>query len=392
MKVLLHADAVGGVFCWALELARGLLRRGVRVVLATEGAALDPGQRAAVAGIAGLQHREARYRLEWMEDPWDDVARAGDWLVSLERRERPDVVHLSAFAHAARPFRTFKVVTAHSCVLSWWEAVRGEPAPAAWDRYRREVNAGLRAADALVAPTRAMARALIRHHGPIPHPVVIGNGRDPSRFPPGEKLPLVLGAGRLWDEAKNAAALVRVAGEVPWPVCLAGETGDAGQGPQATGSGAPEPARWRGGEPARLLGRLSEPALAAWLSRASIFAHPARYEPFGLAVLEAALAGCALVLGDIESLRELWDGAAMFVPPGDGRALAGALRALAGDDRGRAVFAAAARARALGLGAERMADAHLSLYRSLGGATRTPSPRSSPIVNAERRTRGGRFP
>ncbi len=31
---------------------------------------------------------------------------------------------------------------------------------------------------------------------------------------------------------------------------------------------------------------------------------PARYEPFGLSVLEAALSGCALVLGDIPSLRE----------------------------------------------------------------------------------------
>lgn len=390
MKVLLHADAVGGAFTWAVELARGLVRRGVRVVLATEGAALTPDQRAAVAAVPGLSHREARYRLEWMEEPWDDVARAGDWLVSLERRERPDLVHLSAYAHAARPFRAPRLVTAHSCVLSWWEAVRGERAPPAWDRYRREVGAGLRAADAVVAPTQAMAAALVRHHGPIPRPAVIPNGRDPARFPPGRKLPLVLGAGRLWDEAKGAAAVARVAPEVPWAVALAGE-GDAGLGLQAAGlrSAEGEPGRtgaWRGNGPVHLLGRVPEAQLAGWLARASIFAHPARYEPFGLAVLEAALCGCALVLGDIDSLRELWDGAAMFVPPGDDRALCGALRALAGDDRGRAVFAAAARARALGLGSDRMTDGHLCLYRALAAPRSQPARRAGP----EERIRGGR--
>ena len=51
-----------------------------------------------------------------------------------------------------------------------------------------------------------------------------------------------------------------------------------------------------------------------WLRRATIFALPARYEPFGLSALEAGLAGCALVLGDIP-MREVWHDAAMFVPP-----------------------------------------------------------------------------
>ena len=54
---------------------------------------------------------------------------------------------------------------------------------------------------------------------------------------------------------------------------------------------------------------------------AAIYALPARYEPFRLEVLEAAAPGCALVLGDIASLRELWDGAALFVAPDDDRAL-----------------------------------------------------------------------
>jgi hypothetical protein len=252
-------------------------------------------------------------------------------------------------------------------VLSWYEAVRGGPAPAAWDRYRRAVQAGLRAAEALVAPTEAMARALLRHHGPLPRPRVILNGRDPARFAPAEKWPLVLAAGRVRDEAKNAAGVVRAAPRCPWPVAIADAfepTPPAGAR-APPGAGTPAPEALRPGQ-AHLLGRLGARALAGWMGRAAIFAHPARYEPFGLAVLEAALSGCALVLGDLESLRELWDGAALFVPPGDDAALAGALRALAADRRGRAVFAAAARARALRLGADRMTEAYLSLYRSLG--------------------------
>ncbi len=374
MKVLLHADAVGGVFTYAVELARALASRGVRVVLATEGASLDDDQRSALSGVPGLVHREARYRLEWMEDPWEDVARAGEWLLAIERRERPDVVHLCSFAHGARPFRAPRVVVAHSCVLSWYEAVRGGPAPPAWDRYREEVGSGLRAADGIVAPTQAMARALSRHHAPIPQPTVVPNGRDPARFPPGEKMPLVLGAGRLWDAAKNAGALLRAAFEVPWPIALAGPVPEPPP-PHAIVHGTAGAGPLEGWGPARLLGHLPEPALAAWMGRAAVFAHPARYEPFGLAVLEAALAGCALVLGDIESLRETWDGAALFVPPADHAALVGALRALAGDPRGREVFAAAARARALRLGPDRMAAGYLALYGALGARERAPEPR-----------------
>jgi glycogen synthase len=56
---------------------------------------------------------------------------------------------------------------------------------------------------------------------------------------------------------------------------------------------------------------------ADWYARASIYALPARYEPFGLSALEAALSGCALILGDIPSLREVWLEAAPYVSPDD---------------------------------------------------------------------------
>jgi glycosyltransferase involved in cell wall biosynthesis len=54
---------------------------------------------------------------------------------------------------------------------------------------------------------------------------------------------------------------------------------------------------------------------------AAIFVAPAVYEPFGLSVAEAAASGCALVVSDVPSMRELWGDAALFVAPRDTVAL-----------------------------------------------------------------------
>jgi glycogen synthase len=91
-------------------------------------------------------------------------------------------------------------------------------------------------------------------------------------------------------------------------------------------------------------------------SSGSAYALPARYEPFGLTVLEAALAGCTLVLGDIPSLGELWADAAVFVPPEDPEALQLALQGLIDDP---------VRRRARRYSAERMVRRYLDLYGRL---------------------------
>ena len=88
-RVLMTADTVGGVFTYALTVAGELARHGVRVDLATMGERLRPEQWDAAHAVAGLTVHESTYRLEWMDDPWDDVARAGEWLLALERDVRP---------------------------------------------------------------------------------------------------------------------------------------------------------------------------------------------------------------------------------------------------------------------------------------------------------------
>src|SRR5205085_3453294 len=112
-----------------------------------------------------------------------------------------------------------------------------------------------------------------------------------------------------------------------------------------------------------LLGRLDDSAMAVAFAAAAIYALPARYEPFGLSVLEAATHGCALVLGDIDSLRESWSGAAVFVPPDDRPALAAALRRLIDDAGLRERLGEAARGRSREFSTAAMGDRYRALYR-----------------------------
>jgi glycosyltransferase involved in cell wall biosynthesis len=198
----------------------------------------------------------------------------------------------------------------------------------------------------------------------LPETRVIANARKAGTFKPGKKERLILSAGRLWDEAKNVRAVCACSSELPWPVCVAGETQhpdgkSAGPAASAATSGA------AGFQGVRCLGRLTEMEMADWLGRASIYAMPARYEPFGLSILEAALSGCALVLGDIPSLRENWDGAALFVNPSDESALAAALRSLIARPLRRGAFAELARERAADFDMDLIAIRYLEAYGSV---------------------------
>jgi glycosyltransferase involved in cell wall biosynthesis len=178
---------------------------------------------------------------------------------------------------------------------------------------------------------------------------VIYNARDPRDFAAAAaaKEPFILTAGRIWDEAKNTAALEAIAPRVRWPTLIAGPG-------RAEANGSPNP---------RFLGPLDPSELAAVMARASIYALPARYEPFGLSALEAALCGCALVLGDIESLREIWGDAAVFVAPDDHDELAVAINRLIEQPNRRAALADSARRRAAHFSPQRLADEYLAVYR-----------------------------
>jgi glycogen(starch) synthase len=350
-RVLMTADAVGGVWTYALDLSRELVSRGISVDLAVLGPRPSDAQRtdAVRAGVTLLEHPG---RLEWMDDPWTDVDAAGEWLIDLDRGLHPDVVHLNGFSHAALPWTAPVLVVAHSCVCSWWRAVKGEEAPEAFDEYRARVSKGIRAAALVIAPTAAMLSELESDYGRPAVGRVIPNGRA---FVPATGIaeePIVFAAGRLWDEAKNIGTLCATARELTWPVCVAGSA------QHATSTCAVPPH-------VRHVGCLDAESMRAWFARASIYALPARYEPFGLSVLEAALSGCALVLGDIPSLREIWNDAARFVAPDDERAVAAAIQELIDDQRLRERWAVRALARTMRFTVGRMADDYLSAYSGM---------------------------
>ena len=120
---------------------------------------------------------------------------------------------------------------------------------------------------------------------------MIPNAASSCAYEQVQKIPLVFAVGRIWDKAKNLIMLDQIAPELKWPVFVAGESSFGGQ--CVTTSNI------------RLLGQLTTAEVRNVMNAASIYALPgAISQPFGLSILEAALSGCALVLGDISSLRE----------------------------------------------------------------------------------------
>lgn len=368
-RLLMTSDAVGGVWTYALTLSRALCQRGYRVLLATMGPPPSPEQARAARAIPRLELRVSQYRLEWMDDPWPDVAEAGQWLLALEREFNPDVVHLNGYSHANLRFRAPALVVAHSCVLSWWRAVLDEPAPLRYEEYRRRVAAGLASARRVVAPTRAMLEELGRHYGVPLHGLVIPNGSAEVARAHGPKQRFVFAAGRVWDHAKNLELLADLAPRLSWPVKIAGDA----QAPDGS---------TRHLRNVETLGLLSASEMSLRFARAAVFAHPARYEPFGLAPLEAARAGAALLLSDIPSLREVWGDAACYAAPNDRAAWLAQLEMLSSDEVFRSELGERAHARARRYSASLMADRYESLYAQLGSKIRPTLPALSRLVEA----------
>jgi glycosyltransferase involved in cell wall biosynthesis len=110
-------------------------------------------------------------------------------------------------------------------------------------------------------------------------------------------------------------------------------------------------------------GALGHAEAMALMDEAAIFMSPSIYEPFGLAALEAARAGAALVLADIPTYRELWQDAALFAHPSDPSAFASAIEQLAADRRLRQRLALQAQQRSRLFSAAAQTRAMLDIYR-----------------------------
>jgi glycogen synthase len=365
--IMMTADAVGGVWTYATMLARALVQGGDHVTLVTLGPEPRADQLAEIAHHRAIDLVVTDLTLEWMDPAGVDHRRASEMLLSLARKLKPDVVHLNGFREGAFAWPAPALVVAHSCVTSWWQFCRGgqldEPR---WRAYARSVDHGLRAADAWVAPTAAFARTIEAIYAPPTSGIVIHNGIERLSARRIAKDEVILASGRVWDLAKNLDAVLAVAPRIAWPIEIAGPTA----GPNG------EIVACRPN--AVFLGELARAQLLDGMRRAAIYVAPARYEPFGLGVLEAAAGGCALVLADIATMRELWDGTAIFVDPDDRDALADALNLLCDDAQVRSELAAAAAHRARCYTIAATAKKYSALYDAmLGHAGSAPSRREA---------------
>ncbi|WP_207796738.1 glycosyltransferase family 4 protein [Sphingomonas oleivorans] len=352
-RILMTADAVGGVWQYATDLARALAPAGVETVIALMGPPPSAAQRATAVAIPGVTLVDTGLELDWLAEDAGTVADAGRGIAALAGDLKADIVQLSMPALAASVrFAMPVVAVAHSCVATWWDAMHGTVLPADFAWRGALVGAGLRAVDRVVAPSAAFAEAVMRVHRLARPPTVVHNGRAPIVLPSAAMHDFAFTAGRLWDKAKNVATLDRAAARLAFPVKAAG------------------PVRGPNGERASFanlvaVGSMGEAGIAACLAARPVFASAARYEPFGLAVLEAAAAGCPLVLSDIPTFRELWDGVAVFVPAEDDRAFAEAIEAIVGDMHVRLMLGDAARARAARYTLAAEAAGMMTIWRDL---------------------------
>ena len=363
-RVLMTADGTEGVWTYVMELTRALRTSGIEILLAVMGPEISEEQRAEAASLSHVGLCERTGSLEWMADPWRDVTQAGDWLLELEEQFDPHVVHLNHYCQGSLPWSAPVLISAHGCVLSWWQAVHDGQSPRSWSRYHAEVAAGLRGANLVVASTRATFDSLTRLYAPIPRLLrfpsaacfsefrKIPCGCATERFQPSGKREYVLSMGSTGEEAQNFEMLDAVAETLPCPVLFADKRkGMEGRPPAFSHLQVIESPK-----PAEIARKMAE---------AAVFALPTRYEPFGHSVLQAALSGCALVLGDVPALRETWGDTALFAPANDRKTFGAALQRVILDVDLRREMAFRARSIALELTPEHMAESMLECYRDL---------------------------
>jgi len=304
MRILITSDTVGGVWTYSQELVNGLVGNGHQVTLVSFGKLPLLHQTDWMQGVAGLDYRPTEYALEWMQTAERDIEESKRYLELLIEEVRPDLLHFSQYCYGDIDVGIPKIVVAHSDVVSWWNSVHGcNPPDTPWIRsYREIVTRGSQAADMVVAPSRWMLDSLAKHFGRPRAATVVHNGRTPWRFDPDhEKQNFVLSVGRLWDAGKQMSLLLQR--EMRVPVCIVGWQEEPGKEAQTE---VPVPPN------VQMLGPKPQSDLRDLYARAAIYVGTSRYEPFGLAPLEAALSRCALILSDNPVFHELWDDAALF--------------------------------------------------------------------------------
>jgi glycosyltransferase involved in cell wall biosynthesis len=295
-----------------------------------------------------------------LRSPRDADPRLASQLGSTLRWLRPDVVHThlvhaDVYGACTAPRSAAVVSTKHND-----DRFRAGP-------FRHVERLITRRAARVIAITAALRRFCVEQVGlPAAKIDVVHYGLDEPPAPWGqnplldlaEAAPLLLCVARLVPQKGVdvlARALPAIRRRHPDTVALV-----LGEGPERPRLQA---------EGLLLAGRLGD--VAALYRRADVVVHPARWEGFGLAVLEAMLAAKPVVASRVSSLPELVaDGeTGLLVAPDDAGALAAAVCSLLDDPGRAAALGAAGQARARAeFSVARMAERTAAVY----AAARSP--------------------
>lgn len=345
-RLLMTVDAAGGVWRYAMDLARSLRLEGVHTVFAGFGPLPSASMLAEATAIGEIRWSEAP--LDWMAKEAAEIAGIPAQLSALASATSVDLFHLNLPSQAVGLATDLPVVVvSHSCVATWFTTVKSQALPPDW-QWQGDMNRqGFESADAIVAPSRSHAEALVRTYGLADIDVVHNASRHlPTHL---NKQKYCFAAGRWWDEGKNASVLDAAAALTAYPIVAVGPA-DGPNGQRVTFGSVDH------------RGTLDHSEAMAVLNEAEIFVSPSLYEPFGLAALEAGRAGAALVLADIPTYRELWQDAALFAHPADPAGFADAIDRLAANRRFRQRMALAAQDRARQFSAQLQAREMLAVY------------------------------
>ena len=352
------------------ELCGGLLARGYRVVVIARRCELPPHPR--------LRWVRVRVPRRPFSLAYPAFFLAGSLAV---RRHREGLLHTTGAVVCNRA----DVSTVHFCHHGF-SAVGGAPQTSRASRGHR-LNAAAaawmsRAAERfclhpartrrLVAVSGGVARELERflpgRHGEV---AVIPNGVDRDRFAPEPRARaevrgrlglashdlVALFVGGDWDRKGLRFAIEGVASADGWHLVVVGRGDEIRHRDLARHHGAADRVHFAGAT--------SDPA--GYYAAADAFLLPTAYEAFPLVSLEAAAAGLPLLANRVSGVEELVDdgGNGWFVGR-DAAAIARRLQTLGADPALRTAMGAAAREHSGRYTWERVVDAYVELYETLG--------------------------
>ena len=348
----------GGISRYFSELTREFLSHpslGVQVVPPTYVRSthyLTVGLGKRLPGIAGRNIRSLR---------------AANRAVSLIRPTKPDIVHHTYYdaayleRYADAPRRVTTIVDMIPELLPG-EFPHGNP--------HLDKRAFVESADLILCISESTMRDLIRVYGPQQAPIFVTPLGVEATFSPNRprvatlpsKYVLYVGSRVGYKDFRvlaNAFASTRMATHGVTLVAVGGGSFSPVERDEFRRLGIEEQVRQVA---------LADDELPGAYAHAVCFVYPSRYEGFGIPTLEAMASGCPTILACSSSHPEVGGDAALYFPPENVDALAGALDRVSRDiDQRRAMRAAGLR-RAASFTWHRAADMTARAYASLGGS------------------------